>query len=56
MIAYGDEANFSDPPRPSDPKIPWKINWTTKVRFKSTASAILGMDAIMRGLGRGLLP
>jgi hypothetical protein len=51
MIAYGDEANFSDPPRPSDPKIPWKINWTTKVRFKSTASSVLGMDAMMGGRG-----
>ena len=51
MIAYGDEANFSDPPRPADPKIPWKINWTVKARFKSTASTILGMDAMMGGRG-----
>jgi len=51
MIAYGDEANFSDPPRPADPKVPWNINWTVKVRYKSTASAILGMDAMMGGRG-----
>ncbi|WP_303546380.1 hypothetical protein [Sphingomonas natans] len=43
MIAYGDEANFADPPRPADPKMPWNISWTTKVRFKSTTGLILGM-------------
>jgi len=46
MIAYGDEVNFSDPPRPPNPKTPWNINWTVKARFKSTASAILGMEGM----------
>jgi hypothetical protein len=50
MIAYGEEANFVDPPRPADPKVPWNINWTTKVRYKSTAGAMLGMPA-MGGMG-----
>lgn len=36
FIAYGPEANFGFPPRPKDPE------WYAKVRFKSTASAILG--------------
>lgn len=44
MIAYGDEANFADPPRPADPKVPWNISWTTKVRYKSTTGLILGMQ------------
>ncbi|PZU07046.1 hypothetical protein [Sphingomonas sp.] len=44
MIAYGDEANFVDPPRPADPKVPWNISWTTKVRYKSTTGLILGMQ------------
>lgn len=44
MIAYGDEANFSYPPKPSDPKQPWKLEWSTKVRYKSTAMQMLGMD------------
>lgn len=43
MIAYGDEANFVDPPRPADPKTPWNMSWTTKVRYKSTTGALLGM-------------
>jgi len=51
MIAYGDEANFVDPPRPADPKIPWNINWTAKVRYKSTAGTMLGMPGGMGGGG-----
>ena len=50
MIAYGEEANFADPPRPSDPHVPWNISWTTKVRYKSTAGLMLGMPA-GRGMG-----
>jgi hypothetical protein len=46
MIAYGEEANFADPPRPSDPRVPWNISWTTKVRYKSTAGLMLGMPAM----------
>ena len=43
MIAYGEEADFADPPRPADPRTPWNINWTVKVRYKSTTGAMLGM-------------
>jgi hypothetical protein len=42
FIAYGPEANFAQPPRPQDPKQPWEPLWTVKVRFKSTASTLLG--------------
>ncbi|HWE47320.1 MAG TPA: hypothetical protein VG407_14950 [Caulobacteraceae bacterium] len=44
MIAYGDEVNFADPPRPSSPKAAWNVKTVVKVRFKSTTSMILGMD------------
>ena len=46
MAAYGREANFSYPPKPSDPKLAraWSPEWTTKVRFKSTTSGMLGMQ------------
>ncbi len=44
FIAYGPEANFAQPPRPSDPKIPWEIQWTAKARFKSTAQVMLGQS------------
>ena len=42
----------ADPPRPSDPRVPWNIRWTAKVRYKSTAGAMLGMPA----MGMGAMP
>lgn len=42
MIAYGSEAFFAFPPKPSDPKIAWEPDWQTKVRVKSTFSSMLG--------------
>ena len=36
FIAYGPEANFAFPQRPQDPQ------WAVKVRFKSTATTLLG--------------
>jgi len=52
MIAYGSELNLAHPPRPADPKIAWEPEWAVKVRVKSVASAILGMDmpAMQRGV------
>ena len=47
MIAYGSEAYFAYPPRPTDPKIAWEPDWQTKVRVKSTYFSILG------GMGGG---
>jgi len=44
MIAYGTELNLVHPPRPSDPKIPWEPQWAVKLRVKSVANAMLGMD------------
>ncbi len=51
MIAYGTELNLAQPPRPADPKLPWEPQWAVKVRVKSVASAMLGMDmgTMMRG-------
>jgi len=49
FIAYGDEANFAHPPRPQDPKAAWAPEWAVKVRFKSTASLLLGDGAESAG-------
>ncbi len=49
FIAYGDEANFAQPPRPKDPKVAWEPQWAVKVRFKSTASLLLGEGGEDRG-------
>jgi hypothetical protein len=45
MIAYGDEVEFVDPPRPG-PKAPWNISWRVKVRYKSTTGTMMGMPAM----------
>jgi hypothetical protein len=55
FIAYGPEANFAQPPRPRDPKQPWEPLWAVKVRFKSTASTLLG-DAAGAGGPRPARP
>lgn len=44
MIAYGSELNLAYPPRPADPKLAWEPEWAVKLRVKSVASAMLGMD------------
>jgi hypothetical protein len=46
MIAYGEEANFSHPARPAGAKAGWQPDWTAKVRFKSTTTAMLGMPGM----------
>ena len=44
-IAYGEELNLAQPPRPADPKAPWEPIWFAKVRVKSTGMTMLGMGA-----------
>lgn len=44
LAAYGGETNISYPPRPADPKTPWNIDWSLKVRYKSQTGAMLGME------------
>ncbi|RAK57856.1 hypothetical protein [Phenylobacterium deserti] len=43
LNAYGDEANFIYPPRPSDPKAAWNREWQVKVRYRSSTGGMLGM-------------
>ena len=42
FIAYGDELNLTHPPKPKDPKVPWKPIWTVKMRSKSTGMTPVG--------------
>lgn len=44
LAAYRGETDISYPPRPADPKTPWNIEWTVKVRYKSQTGAMLGME------------
>ena len=51
MIAYGKESHIAWPPKPADPKAAWDPEWNVRVRTKSTAMAMLGMD--LSGAARG---
>ena len=44
MSAYGPESWITYPPRPADPKQPWNPEWSVRLRARSSATAILGMD------------
>lgn len=46
MIAFGPESHIVYPPKPTDPKLlaAWNPEWNVRVRNKSTATAMLGMD------------
>ncbi len=48
VIAFGNELNLAYPPRPTDVRQAWEPQWAVKVRLKSVASAVLGLDG-----GRG---
>lgn len=56
MIAYGTELNLAHPPRPSNPKQTWEPQWAVKVRGKSVANAMLGMEAMGAMGGQELVP
>ncbi|MFC0203783.1 hypothetical protein [Novosphingobium soli] len=53
LTAFGPQESFAYPPRPADPKIAWKPEWTARIRHRSTTSWMQaqGMDlgAAMRG-------
>ena len=51
--AYGSEAFFAYPPRPTDAKIMWEPQWQTKVRVKSTFMSMLGGMGDDSGRGQG---
>ncbi len=38
LTAFGPEENFSYPPRPSDPRAAWNLEWTARVRHRSFTS------------------
>lgn len=46
LYAYGPERNFAYPPRPANPKIAWKPDWTAKVRYRSNTTLLLGMPGM----------
>lgn len=43
LNAFGPEANFAYPPKPAG-NVPWNIDWTAKVRFRSHTMLMVGAD------------
>lgn len=56
LAAYGDEANFSYPPRPENRATPWNIQWQVKVRYRSSTGGLLGMTMPSFGADQGAAP
>lgn len=52
MNAFGPEENYSFPPKPTDPKAVWNIDWTAKVRFRAFSSFMTGIGSAMGGTGQ----
>ncbi len=46
-IAYGRELNLVHPPRPEDVKVAWDQEWTARVRVKSVATLMVGLEDMM---------
>ena len=38
LTAFGPQEDFAYPPRPANPKAAWNVQWTARVRHKSTTS------------------
>ncbi len=51
LTAFGPMEEFSYPPRPVDPRAAWNLQWTSRIRHKSTNSwmDIPGMNMGMQG-------
>jgi hypothetical protein len=52
MIAYGPEESFAYPPRPTDPRAVWHIQWEARIRHRSMTSFMPGMPG-MNGMDDG---
>lgn len=50
LYAYGPQADFSYPPRPQNAPSSWRPEWIARVRFRSMAMMIPGMEGMM-GMG-----
>jgi hypothetical protein len=50
LYAYGPERNFSYPPRPAKLPAGWHPDWIARVRYRSNAMFVLGMDDMMAGM------
>ena len=52
LNAFGPMEEFSYPPRPADPRAAWNLQWTARMRHKSTTSW-MDMPGMPMGMGGG---
>lgn len=52
LQAYGPQADFAYPARPTDARKPWNPEWIARVRFRSSTMLIPGMEGMAGGMGR----
>ncbi|MFM5908548.1 MAG: hypothetical protein ACKOPO_13345 [Novosphingobium sp.] len=52
LNGFGPEENFAYPPRPADPKAAWNLQWTARIRHRSTTSW-MDMPGMNAGFGGG---
>jgi hypothetical protein len=53
LTAFGPEESFSYPPRPADPKAAWALQWTARIRHRSTTSW-MDMPGMSGGMPGGM--
>jgi hypothetical protein len=46
LYAYGPEEDFAFPPRPANPKVAWKPEWTARIRHRSMTGFLAGMEGM----------
>lgn len=44
LHAYGPEESFAYPPKPADPKAKWALEWTARIRHRSTTGFLVGVE------------
>lgn len=44
LHAYGPEESFAYPPRPADAKAKWALEWTARIRHRSTTGFLVGIE------------
>ncbi len=54
LYAYGPETNIAYPPRPATG--PWNLEWTARIRYRSTTSWMIGGPMANAGPGKNGKP
>lgn len=56
LHAYGPEESFAYPPKPADPKTKWALEWTARIRHRSSTGFLVGMEGFGMGAEQADVP